>query len=573
MEKGNILMSIEKTGKKICAIFANCQGAYIKALLNSHKEFSNDFQVLYFVNYKKEVVPQEILKKTEIIIYQPLKEKWGEYSENYLLENVFQNSFKIRVSYLTFPIYWPFFCHDPRNVSNEDYPFGQFPYGDKFILDLLRKGEKKDKIFEMIKSREILTKIDLRKVIEDYINFQKELESRREQKLLDFIISNYKKYKLFESYNHPSEILALYQVNDILSILGYRSLKDEEKPNIKNFLELFQQPINPYIAEALSLEFKAAWDTEYKIWYKPLTTMEYYRAYIYWDITSIGTPRETSCNMESCENMHNNIINTKTFKIKDINIYRKTAIGKQIVFIHIPKTGGMSIHKMLSKAIFNTDNYMHYNSLLNLIQDSNRRLYPLVSGHFFFDAYKILSKDIIMFTFLRNPINRIISAYEFMKAHPEVWLGKFAQETLTNFLTNDFVRHSVCNLQTKLLGLEINFQTYYSQFINKKITKEEYYNLINSLTYLEVTDRELERAKQNLEKLFFVGFTETLSSDVKRLFSKLGIDCPEILHENRTPNHVRNREKYSKDEIALIEEYNKYDIELYNYALKIFGVS
>lgn len=573
MENGNILMSIEKTGKKICVISANCQGAYIKALLCSHKEFSNDFQVLYYVNYKKEVVPKEVLKKTEILIYQPLNEKWGEHSEKYLLENVFQNSFKIKISYLTFPIYWPFFCHDPRNVSNENYPFGQFPYGDKFVLDLLRKNVEKEKILEKIKSREILTKINLRKVIEDYINFQKRLESKRDQKLLDFIISNYKKYKLFETYNHPSEILALYQVNDILRILGYRSLKDEEKPNIKNCLELFQQPINPYIAESLGLEFEADWNTKYKIWNKPMTTMEYYRAYVYWDITSIGTPRETSCNIKLSENMHNNVINSNTFKIKDINIYKKTAIGKQIVFIHIPKTGGMSIHKMLSRAMFNTDNYMHYNSLLNLIKDSNRRLYPLVSGHFFFDVYKILSKDIIMFTFLRNPITRIISAYEFMKAHPEVWLGKFAQETLTNFLTKDFVRRSVCNLQTKLLGLEINFQTYYSQLINKKITKEEYYNLINSITYLEVTERELERAKQNLEKLFFVGFTETLSSDVKRLFSKLGLNCEEILHENRTPDYVRNRENYSKDEIALIEEYNKYDIELYNYALKIFGVS
>jgi len=44
--------------KNICVISANCQGAYIKALLDFHPEFSRDFDCHYFVNYEKAVIPE-----------------------------------------------------------------------------------------------------------------------------------------------------------------------------------------------------------------------------------------------------------------------------------------------------------------------------------------------------------------------------------------------------------------------------------------------------------------------------------------------------------------------------------
>lgn len=563
--------------KKICTIAANCQGAYIKALLEAHSDFSQDFKIFFFVNYQKEEIPIDLLKKTDILIYQPLSEKWASISETSLLTKIPPNVFKIKIPYLTFPLYWPLFVHDPRNVNNLEYPFGQFPYGDKYILDLLRKGIEKEKILNKIKTKDVLNMISPDDILQKYIKFQQDLDSRRDQKFLEFIIENFRNHKLFESYNHPSKFLAIYQVNDILKKLGYRSLKNEEVPiNLDSFLQMFQQPINPFIAKALMLEFEADWDTEYKIWFKPLKASEYYRAYIYWDLTAIGSPHNNS----SCKNPETytkiletnqtNNIKNKTPEIFDLNIYRKNVVGKQIVFIHIPKTGGISIHKMLSKSLFGIDDYKHFNSTINLMQDPDRRLYPFVSGHFFFDAYKILSKDLIMFTFFRNPIDRTISAFEFMKAHPEVWLGKLAQETLKDFLSHEFVKKSLSNVQTKLLGVEIDFHYNYAQLVNKKINKEEYFDLINNAIYKEIAQHDLDRAKKNLEKLFFFGFTESLSNDIKKLFYKLGLNSPKVLHENRTPDEVRKRDKYTNEEIKLIEELNIYDIELYNYAKELY---
>ncbi len=64
--------------KKICIISANCQGAYIEVLLKQHPKFSQDFEVFYFVNYLKQTVPEELLKKADLLIYQPLGSHYTE---------------------------------------------------------------------------------------------------------------------------------------------------------------------------------------------------------------------------------------------------------------------------------------------------------------------------------------------------------------------------------------------------------------------------------------------------------------------------------------------------------------
>ena len=84
--------------KNICVISANCQGAYIKALLDFHPEFSRDFDCHYFVNYEKAVIPETLLQNSDLLIYQPLSEKWGEVSEKYLLETVPGKCRKVRIS-------------------------------------------------------------------------------------------------------------------------------------------------------------------------------------------------------------------------------------------------------------------------------------------------------------------------------------------------------------------------------------------------------------------------------------------------------------------------------------------
>jgi len=210
--------------------------------------------------------------------------------------------------------------------------------------------------------------------------------------------------------------------------------------------------------------------------------------------------------------------------------------------------------------------FKHYNSTAHLIKDKTRRKSPVVMGHVHYDAYKTLSKKCKIFTFLRDPIDRTISAFEFMKSHPETWLGQLAQGSLAEFLGNEFVARSIGDVQTRLLGVEINFQGLYAELKNNRITEEQYYGFINDAGHADVGEAELERSKERVRTLFFVGFTDTFSSDAVKLFEKLGLPCPEVRQSNRTPDQFRKRDKYTTQEIELIRNLNKNDISLYEYA-------
>lgn len=543
--------------KKICIVSANCQGAYIKALLESHVGFSADFDCHYFVNYEKVLIPESLLKNCDLFIYQPLSEKWAEVSEKYFLDTVPSKCRKIRINYLTFPIYWPFQTQDKRNEVSPAYPFGQFPYGDSYILNQLHQGKSTDDVLKSIDNKnELLGAANLVHVIDEYLLKQRDIEDRRDQKLLDYIMDSFRQHKLFETFNHPSRILCVHQVNDLLIQLEYKALA-ENAPNLE-YISTNQQPIQPAVAEALRLEFATGWEQKYNIWSQPLTAKEYFRAYTEWDVSAIGVA------VEGADERVNKTPNEQKKPGGENSI--KTKEIEQLLFVHIPKTAGTSLNQMLAEAVLGTAEFKHYNSTAILIKDKGRRSNPVVMGHVHFDAYKALSTQCKIFTFLRDPIDRAISSFEFMQSHPETWLGQLAQGTLTEFFENDYVVQSICELQTRLLGTEINLQKLYAELKNNRITENEYYKSITAAGLALVGEVELIRAKERVRGMFFVGFTESFSNDAAKLFEKLGLPCPEVRQSNRTPDQFRKRDKYTAQEIELLRKLNRYDIELYEYA-------
>lgn len=550
--------------KRVCVISANCQGAYIKALLESHQQFSADFDCSYFVNYEKQEVPASLLQNCDLLIYQPLSDKWGAVSDSYLSSMVPEKCRKFRVNYLTFPVYWPFQTHDPRNKPDRSFPFGQFPYGDSYILGMLDAGMSGEEVYNKLFDKDaVLAAINLDRVIEDYRVAQQDIEGRRDQRLLEFILDNYRKEKLFETFNHPARVLCVHQVNDLLEQLGYPNLP-EDTLDLK-YLMSNQQPIMPAIAGVLGLEFGAEWSHIYNIWNKPMTAEEYFRAYINWDVSAIGKAVEVAeVDMLDISESEEEAQVTMSEDKKSPEV-----VSGQLLFIHIPKTGGTSLNEMLAEAVLGTKQFVHYNSTAYLVKDLKRRDCPLVMGHVHYDSHKILSKNCKIFTFLRDPVDRVISSFEFMKSHPETWLGKLAQGSLQEFLGDSYVAKSFADLQTRLLGVDINFLKFYADLKNGRITEEQYYNAINQSAQKSVDDEDLERAKERLAGMLFFGFTDTFSGDVVKLFAKLGYPCPEIRQSNRTPDKFRKRDKYSEEDIKLIKALNQYDVQLYEFAKKL----
>jgi len=182
----------------------------------------------------------------------------------------------------------------------------------------------------------------------------------------------------------------------------------------------------------------------------------------------------------------------------------------QIVFIHVPKTGGASIREYLQQ---NLDNFYIFK------KKSEHNPVSLLCPA---DEYKYI-------TFLRDPVNRVYSYYHMLKKHSHVPGHELANKSLSDLLINSF-----------------QVKNFYCQYFSGR-------------PFENVNEEIYETAVNNLQKFYFVGKFENYNNSFKNLCKKLN------LKDQKMPNI--NQNKYAEindDQKKLIMIYNKYDIKLYN---------
>lgn len=545
--------------KKICIISANCQGAYINLLLRVHPEFSQDFEIYYFVNYLKQIVPRELLKNADLLIYQPLGTHWGELSADYLEQYINSKAFKIRIPYLTFPLYFPFYTDDYRNIRTKAHPSGFYPYGDKLVLELKRKGATLEEVIKKLTSFSYIKQIfNPEKAILDYREFMLDIESRRDQKLVDFILDNFRDLKLFTTYNHPAPPLMVYQVNDILKKLGYKTFDyNEEVYKLLTYvyMYIYEQPIHPYVAELLNLRFECDWESpKYNIYGIPLNFKEFIEAYYYYDISKFGDalpePNKSLITPMYCKRRSLN----KEGKVKQIIIICLSSISSCKLMIY-------NIYSLffgeLSEEYKNKNLPGFFEDILHYLKDYNRILYKIVAGRVPLEVIEDLHKDEnVKLLIVQNPVSRVIEDYK---------LGNEMQ-SLIEYVKEEKNK----NFYTKLLGRKFNILNIWRSFVSGEIkTQEEYFSAIEEKLKLPLSEEEINRAFKNIQKFKIIGFSDKFNEFLK-LFNKYFFNVEEN-HLNTELEHSISI-NVSEEEKKLIIEENLFDIKLFNYIRKIQNV-
>ena len=203
------------------------------------------------------------------------------------------------------------------------------------------------------------------------------------------------------------------------------------------------------------------------------------------------------------------------------NTYRRFDETKSI-FIHIPKAGGISIIKSL------------YGNRAGGIGHRTYKHFMFVYGEENFNNY-------FKFTFVRNPYDRLYSAYTFLKKGGMNEVDKrFNNEILSNYKTfEELVMKGLKDENILNLDLWTHFYPQY-QFIYSP---------------------ELELMVD------FVGRFENLNEDYEKIREKIGTGEP-LKHLNKTKDKKENdyREVYTPDMAEKVAEVYKKDIELFGYS-------
>ncbi len=224
-----------------------------------------------------------------------------------------------------------------------------------------------------------------------------------------------------------------------------------------------------------------------------------------------------------------------------------------IFFDHFPKTGGMSLVKILEEKV-GKDLVRHFNNenasrVLNQFVDI-----PVVSGHFFFNPGEQLPVDRFCITMLRDPIDRVLSNYYFARNSCNSSLApnvKIAQALeLEEYIESKdiIIRSEVSNAQTN------HFYSLGWHGIDKPDDQQM-----------------LVSAKSALDSFQLVGVLDQYQEFVDILCFEQGWSpVTDSVRENTTLRRTKASELPAPIRQRL-EELNKLDIELYQYACKLFN--
>ncbi|MFI5202921.1 MAG: sulfotransferase family 2 domain-containing protein [Flavobacteriales bacterium] len=218
------------------------------------------------------------------------------------------------------------------------------------------------------------------------------------------------------------------------------------------------------------------------------------------------------------------------------------------IFLHIHKTGGSTIQKIISrnypkKSALHIPHLKASDLYMNLSPDEKKRIH-IVKGHFPFGIHSNANADsFTYFSMLRNPVDRLISAYYYVLERPH--LPIYAQVTSKNLSLSEFmtsgIKGIIENGQTKMIAGMLDME----------------YGSCNEEVYLKAVD--------NIEKYFsVVGLSEQFDESALLMAKELGWKKTWYTRANITKNKPK-RSTFSKDEIEIIEKYNQWDIKLVEY--------
>ena len=232
---------------------------------------------------------------------------------------------------------------------------------------------------------------------------------------------------------------------------------------------------------------------------------------------------------------------------------RANPAEEAVIFLHVPKTAGTTLNRLIEWEypifqMYSVDPVFFTWSASHLRRLSPRRLKKtrMFKGHMVFGLHEILPQPATYITVLREPIERVMSAFYYMSSyilHPKY--RKFRREQWT---LEDFVRRLPRdNVQCKILA---------GADYNSPCTKEIF-----------------ERAKENLFKHFsVVGLSERFEESLALMKLRFGWDLWRYSSFNVTRTRPRKAD-LPRATLDLIAAKNSFDIALYECAVNIFQVA
>ncbi len=247
-----------------------------------------------------------------------------------------------------------------------------------------------------------------------------------------------------------------------------------------------------------------------------------------------------------------------------------------LFFIHIAKTAGTSFTRIV-ETLYPPEMRCkaYYNQDLMEIDRGTLAQCRLFIGHIDYSAQELMPKPLNIVTFLRNPVERVISAYQHIKTrsdHPQHELLKSEVASLCEFAQHPVFSRQVRNPQTGVLGRDNNLKLLYELAETGEIEAREAKFLSTIHRDREVTKVDLLLAQKRLREIAFFGITEWFDASVAVFCDLFGLPLPEQAPKDNLSVYRQSgiAPRYTEQDLAAVKELCRIDEMLYAYAKQLF---
>jgi hypothetical protein len=232
----------------------------------------------------------------------------------------------------------------------------------------------------------------------------------------------------------------------------------------------------------------------------------------------------------------------------------KAGPEQTVIFLHIHKTAGTTLNRIIERQypmqqIWTLDEQHTFDDLLDLSEGQRARV-RMLRGHMIFGLHEHMPSPSSYFTLLRDPIERVISFFYFIRRNPHHY--HFNPITSADLGLREF------------LGLRLNNMMDNGQ--TRMLAGTEQYKYPIGACAQEL----LEAAKRNLHESFsVVGLTERFDETLLLLKRAYGWRNVRYVRQNVTGERPLQSD-LPQATLDLVSKYNRLDLELYEYAAKLF---
>ena len=222
-------------------------------------------------------------------------------------------------------------------------------------------------------------------------------------------------------------------------------------------------------------------------------------------------------------------------------------------FFHLPRTAGTTLNAILrdnfapavTLSIYRREDYERYREIDSAFLDGLR----LIQGHIMPQSMQpptLYGRPVRLFTFVREPVARLVSEYRFLKSWPQNHMFAYLNEHNISF------RHYLTGNERQLRLRGRNFMTHSLAGIHQGISDAD----------------ALALAKQHLEtSILFCGVQERFDESLLLLADILGLQ--HYCYEPRNRLRQDALPEISPEDLALAAELNAADLELHRHALRL----